>query len=688
MASITSRIAALIERLVDKKVEKALRSLEQTTRAEVVGTDSQGKTWVVMAGSDERTPVKTSAVEVSPGDAVTVKVGKGRAVIDRNLTDPSASKSSVVETQATANAAMDRAGVAGKAAADAQTSADTAAEQAAIANLNANNAIISADAAAKAASQAADSAVAAADSAQTAEDQAGIALAQAQDATRSSASALAGLAQVQDVVGVLDWMAHKCSFVLTEDATVDLQKVYYDRSYVKTSDSISLDGKAYFERSGDTYAQVTLSPNDDPSDMGLYELHYDPQVLGATYVYDSYFPTEDTAVDPEKQYYTAGHAEYDPDPWTYTATSDAYVEEGKQYWQLVDGAYEPASPDPYAYALTADTTVVSGKAYYALEEGVYVEATPEAQSYVPTEDVAVASGKTYYELVTTYSPTQDTAPQEGKQYWRRVQEYGLTDDETVDPDKTYYVLVDGSYVAVEDPVDADIATYYELLGWGYEEAADPDDLTGLYESTTSYQAATPTDDELEGCYELVANDPSEMGLYERSRASASGLYERTATDPSELGLYERTQETAPTDPHAIGLYELTNVEEAVRDYLMAHLAVTESGLWVMESQGGGRLLVSPSGVDVYAIDSKGQQGLVASYGATATVGRQDGAHITVTDQGIKFYDAKNEEVAYIQTDDGVSTFYMTHAIVVKALQFGKWRFMSRSNNNLMLKWVG
>ena len=51
-------------------------------------------------------------------------------------------------------------------------------------------------------------------------------------------------------------------------------------------------------------------------------------------------------------------------------------------------------------------------------------------------------------------------------YAKAAGEYVLTDDTDIDSTKTYYTKSGDSYVAVESPKKADIATYYELVGTG------------------------------------------------------------------------------------------------------------------------------------------------------------------------------------------------------------------------------
>lgn len=98
--------------------------------------------------------------------------------------------------------------------------------------------------AADAASDAQQSASDAADAAQDAIDEAGKATKAAGDAMEAATSAgaaaveantaargaVAGLGQVQDVIGTLDWIREHGTYALTEDTTVDPSKVYYTRS--------------------------------------------------------------------------------------------------------------------------------------------------------------------------------------------------------------------------------------------------------------------------------------------------------------------------------------------------------------------------------------------------------------------------------------------------------------------------
>jgi len=263
MSEASSKIARSIERVVDEKVSKALRRMPKSVTAEVVGRDGEDVIWVKLPGAEEPTPVHRSAVQVKAGDMVMATVGNGRVVIDSNVSDPSVGVQIVTETRKEASAAMTKAGVASKAATAASDSATAAAEQSTKASEHANNAMYSADVAAQAAQGAQDSAQTAAQAAHDAESSASNAALSAEnaasDASRASTAATNALDQlgvVQDVVGVLNYVAQHGGFVRTEDQEIQEGKVYfaYDSSTGDYSPVIEPQASAlstYYEISED-----------------------------------------------------------------------------------------------------------------------------------------------------------------------------------------------------------------------------------------------------------------------------------------------------------------------------------------------------------------------------------------------------------------------------------------------------
>ncbi len=177
-------LAETIEKVVDDKIAKAMRGGTQTVEAEYVGTDSQGKSWVLLPGADSATPVKSMAVEAKAGDVVSVTIGNGRATVSSNVSNPGAGVAGVSEVRETATVAKDTAD-------EATVSASQALNAAATAQDSADRALVSADNAAEAAARADTHAEEAMQSAATAGDAASRAIASADTANEAASQAVA-----------------------------------------------------------------------------------------------------------------------------------------------------------------------------------------------------------------------------------------------------------------------------------------------------------------------------------------------------------------------------------------------------------------------------------------------------------------------------------------------------------------
>lgn len=136
----------------------------------------------------------------------------------------------------------------------------------------------------------------------------------------------------------------------------------------------------------------------------------------------------------------------------------------------------------------------------------------------------------------------------------------------------------------------------------------------------------------------------------------------------ELQAGEYVPITNPTgNPQAQGWYEL-DITDSQSDYIMAHLAVTSAGLWVLpsgidgqtpETSSGFKVLLSNSGMTVY--DDSGVA--LATYGSSVTVGRADVAHTSISPDTTIFYDADGEEAANISMSaEGTMTARATYSV--------------------------
>lgn len=300
--AILDAIAPVLENIVDSKIKKAISNKPSSTSvlAKYAGTDSNGKQWVVYDGTDVKAPISWSTIEAAEGDRVSVTISNGRAVMDNNLSNPSAGVIGVEKVAMTAEEAKNDAVTAIQysqqaymAASDAQTSAESASAAAAAAAIAADDAKITADAVHGIAEQAQTDAVVAKTAADTAQTDADTAHIAADIAQSSADAATRHLSDVEQVVGTVNWIAEHGSYLLTpdpapvagkayytlsggtyaltEDTAVDAHKQYYESDgeggYVPVTSPAVADIGSYYERSGMT---VTRVDNPQASSMGSY----------------------------------------------------------------------------------------------------------------------------------------------------------------------------------------------------------------------------------------------------------------------------------------------------------------------------------------------------------------------------------------------------------------------------------
>lgn len=88
-------IADTVEQAVDSKIAKSQRGGVKTVTAVYCGKDADGKQYVQIPGADDTTPIRRMSVQADIGDTVTVTIENGMAVVDSNVSNPSASSSNL-----------------------------------------------------------------------------------------------------------------------------------------------------------------------------------------------------------------------------------------------------------------------------------------------------------------------------------------------------------------------------------------------------------------------------------------------------------------------------------------------------------------------------------------------------------------------------------------------------------------
>ncbi len=250
--------------------------------------------------------------------------------------------------------------------------------------------------------------------------------------------------------------------------------VYYENVFVRTPDTVFIDGKAYYLAS---FAADTSVPNGKVVPGGVY---YEKQE-------GSFFVTSDVTFVAGKTYYLASYR-------AATVVSGSAIE--GDYYEFVDNAYiltedEVFSEEKTYYLLSYTPSSVDYG--YGIPEGiVYYERSEDVYSL--TTDSHFSSEKTYYRVVYTLASdiVADTSVS-GEYYELDTDAYRLTFDNVFDGGKTYYVMnyVPVYFISAGDVANVDL---YREKG----ENGTPLEITegDIFEDTRSYYISVWTAEEV------------------------------------------------------------------------------------------------------------------------------------------------------------------------------------------------
>jgi hypothetical protein len=150
-----------------------------------------------------------------------------------------------------------------------------------------------------------------------------------------------------------------------------------------------------------------------------------------------------------------------------------------------------------------------------------------------------------------------------------------------------------------------------------------------------------------------------------------------------------------------GYYVLTDIDQAVTNYVSSHLALTDDGLSLQQNGSDYRLLINTDGLSII-----GENGAtIASYGTSTVIGNPQRFNVKITPTELGFYQG-TQRVAYINN----SQLYITQSVVLERMDLGmpvgfvnpvtdevgkgQWSWKVHPNdetpsrNNLNLKWMG
>lgn len=411
----------------NKTVRDFAKALQDVSGSKTIPYDTQavvkrvdGNTaWVHIEGGIDETPVMLTT-NAKKGDIVQVRVSGGNAWLYGNATAPPTDDTKANEADKKAMVADEHATNAYSSAALAKQYAEEARIEAGSATTAANLAWDKAESAERAAVAADTHAARAEADAAAAASNASAAQTSATNAYNSASLAISQLGVVEDIVGVLEFVSQHGVYTATQDKAPTTDKWYFRQTgtvadpryevvnqplptdYILTQDTVVITGKTYYTRSG-TSPNYTYSAVETPVDADIatyYEYTNSPALHGFY---------ELTDVDSSIQNYVSSHLAL--------VGNSIYLQNGNTRVEV--STTEGLTLRNASGAVIANygkNTTLGNLSTYGIKIG-------EGPEYVKTKDISIDSTKTYY----TRSGTS--------------------------PNYTY--------TQVENPVVADIATYYE-----------------------------------------------------------------------------------------------------------------------------------------------------------------------------------------------------------------------------------
>lgn len=265
----------------------------------------------------------------------------------------------------------------------------------------------------------------------------------------------------------------------------------------------------------------------------------------------------------------------------------------------------------------------------------------EHGTYSATSDIQIDPNKAYYRLTSTNNFERVPVPISTciKDMYERTETvyYKKTRDSFVDSQKTYYVYdsTNDEYIVVTNPVDSDIPLYFErFVDVGYVLTSDTSPVSGK-----TYYA-----------------------------------YDQTT------GVYIEETPTATIGPY----YELS-LDESVRNYLLTHISMTDSGLEVMRDGNSYRMLIASN--EIRIINDLGAT--VASYSDEIILGEEaNGIRNVITSTRMSF-STNSGDVAYFGLNNqGIWEMHIDTSYIDDMMRFGDYAWIKRNNGNMTLKWLG
>ena len=468
-------------------------------------------------------------------------------------------------------------------------------------------------------------------------------------------------------------------YVQTADAEIDAEKTYYTYddvtgTYSAVQEPSADDLYSYYEKRRKETSPSTIYYTYD-SVSGEYEIVEEPS--------EQDFNTYYQRVNPGKIYY-----EYDPSTNVYSPVAIPTENDLPTYYEKVDtsgyvkldgdvledrtiagdkilansitaseitaenlegtGGWINLASGTFKYMNAQTGSGIAWDGQYLTIFGGYTDEAANIRDVVgvdqwlhdntsPTNDTVVVENHVYYHYVdgsmvkmeleqvnSVYSLSADEEVNQQKLYYEKTQEYAPTRDTTLDISKDYYVLVDGTYVLVSEPSEAELADYYEIVD--------------VYTEVT---------------YDGTEN-PSDLGWYEKGNPSLQGLY---------------------------------MLDQNLYSFLANHLFDSGDGTVLRDGGSGYSLKIAQDGLYIYddggqVIGKYGDNMQIGSLSGTHMIADENELAFLTKDGTKVAYievDERGESWFYMTRSVVVKDMFFGD---------GLWKWCKRDNNNMSLKWMG
>lgn len=299
--------------------------------------------------------------------------------------------------------------------------------------------------------------------------------------------------------------------------------------------------------------------------------------------------------------------------------------------------------------------------------------------------------------------------------------YTITADRKVDETKAYFAYVDGVYELVQNPVEEDLRTYYELSvdeavsNYVASHLALTDEGLWVIPTITYDYRLTEDTEPVDGkTYYVLVQGMGYIAIPDPQTSAMSTYYEYTQVggyrllvandsvtivDPngrnvstfgeSILFSSEREQRIGGTDAYVAWVdTDNDGVADSLR--IVADAIEFSGGVGIMRT-GDTAELEEQVAAAAAAVDTIGGYVRINTDAASLELGSRDAmAKAHLDNDSLDFLYGDSVAASVGVDDDGNGTLYIDRAKVRDGgyIQLGSWQWVPRANGNVALKWVG